>query len=520
MIHQHPLIPLIFCVILLVIIIKQCFIKHRFLKLKALLAALLSFVVIIILVFYNDMGKENSWLEVLKIEYVDWILLVVDAFIAILLYTTVDASYSNEKFQQELTRSMDESKYFVILDKKDRVKGMSKLFLQDLEVDLSSVYKKNFFDVIEYKYRIKGFNETECYKDDIKKFYEHYDKKVNKDMHNSIEITIQSESLEEDIFHFVESLIFSKDRYKGRILIGDKKNEENLIEIEKNLSKTSNELLVIKNRFVTILEKTVEGIFFNDITQGFIWCNDILVKKLSLNGNSMSNKDFYRLIHPEDLPLYEEKMKSLPENYSISYRFNTGSSYVYVKEEGHKITIGKNIELCGIMTPIDNYRFSKTDTILDTILGEPEMLARIATLEREDKIFEIVYFRVASIPQINEQCGRAIGNTVLSQYVGFVKQSFVTDNQIYRVSGLDFVALVTDYRKMDILKTNLMNGEKILHAHAEYVNQKVETEVFMGIARSDDHPSHKNTLNNAKEALRFCTNPQFNSNYAFYKDIK
>ena len=123
-----------------------------------------------------------------------------------------------------------------------------------------------------------------------------------------------------------------------------------------------------------------------------------------------------------------------------------------------------------------------------------------------------------SIPEINETLGRAIGNTMLSQYVQFFKQNFVTDNQIYRISGLEFVAFVTDYRKMDMLKNNLVNGEKMLHVHADYLNQKVDAEVFMGISRSDDLPSHKDTLKNAKEALKFASNPKFSSNFAFYKE--
>ncbi len=85
---------------------------------------------------------------------------------------------------------------------------------------------------------------------------------------------------------------------------------------------------------------------------------------------------------------------------------------------------------------------------------------------------------------------------------------------------MDFVAFVTDFRKMDMLKNNLVNGEKILHAHANYLSQSVDTEVFMGIARSDDFPSHKDTLKNAKEALRFCSNPKVVGNFAFFKEIR
>ena len=95
----------------------------------------------------------------------------------------------------------------------------------------------------------------------------------------------------------------------------------------------------------------------NDLSQGYIWCNDTLVKKLSLNGNSLSNSEFYNMIHPEDVTYYKEKMKNISNDYNISYRFNTGSSYIYVKEEGRKIVVGKQIELCGVMTVIDNYKF-------------------------------------------------------------------------------------------------------------------------------------------------------------------
>lgn len=519
MFEQHPIIPIIFCAILIIIIIKQSFVQHRFLKIKALFAAILAFISVMILIFYNDFGVDGSWLSNYNRDMVYLILLVVDILIGILFFSTINSSYGNERLQQQLTKTLDETKYYVVLDNKDRVKTISSLLLKDLNITLEQAYKKNFFDVLEYRYRIIAFNQQECDKNDIKKFYYDYFKNKNFTT-NKIELNLQNDDSSEFALYFFENPIIVSNKYKGRILMGEKKSEENLIGMEKDLAETSLELDLIKNRFVTILEKTSEGIFFNNLSQGYIWCNDILVKKLSLSGNSLKQDEFYKLIHPDDLALFKDKMNSLPSDYSLSYRFNTGSSYTYVKEEGHKIVCGKTIELCGIMTVIDNYRFAKTDTILDTILGEPEMLARIQSLENTDKIFEVVYFKVASIPQINEQCGRAIGNTILAQYVSFIKQNFVNDNQIYRLTGLDFVAIVTDYRKMDVLKNNLINGEKILHAQAEYANEKVITDVYMGISRSDDHPSHKDTLKHAKEALRFCSNPQFNSNFAYYKDIR
>jgi len=305
MFDQHPIIPLIFCCITIIIIIKQCLVKKRFLKTKALLSCALAFVITFILVFYNDIGLAGSWLEKVNINVIDWILLVIDILIGILLISTLDFSFANERVQQLLNKSIEESKYYVVLDKKDRVKNISGLLLDDLNTDLSSAYNKNFFDLLESKYRIIGFNGQECLKDDIKLFYSHYDKRAQKDQNNKITIDLQDDLLKESALYFHETNLFSGEKYKGRILMGEKKNEESLMGIEKELNQASSELITIKNRFVTILGKTTDGVYFNDITNGSIWVNDILVQKLVLNGNSISIKDFYRMIHPDDLYFYE-----------------------------------------------------------------------------------------------------------------------------------------------------------------------------------------------------------------------
>ena len=157
--------------------------------------------------------------------------------------------------------------------------------------------------------------------------------------------------------------------------------------------------------------------------------------------------------------------------------------------------------------------------ILDSLKDEAEMNARITMLNRANKIYQIVIMNVASVPEINKEYGRAIGNAFLSQYVSTIKDNFVTENQIYRIGGLDFVLILTDYRKMDILKNNLYNGEKLLHQHINYANKEFDAEIFMGISSVDDVASHENCLDNAKQALNYAINPQFNSNFAYFKDI-
>ena len=106
----------------------------------------------------------------------------------------------------------------------------------------------------------------------------------------------------------------------------------------------------------------------------------------------------------------------------------------------------------------------------------------------------------------------------LSEYVKLIKHRYVDSDMIYRISGLEFIAFITDYRKMDMLKNGLVNGEKILHVSAEYGSIDVNIDVSMGISYSSDANSPSMAIANSKEALRFCSNPKFSSNYVYFKD--
>ena len=141
-------------------------------------------------------------------------------------------------------------------------------------------------------------------------------------------------------------------------------------------------------------------------------------------------------------------------------------------------------------------------------------------LNDENSVFMVVHFRVATVPSINEKFGRPVGNMMLSEYVTFFKKNYVTNNLLYRVSGLEFVAFITNFNRMEALKNALKNDEKILHISATYANERIQTEVFMGLSYSNDTAVRKDAVKNAKDALRICSNEQFKSSYAFYRDVK
>lgn len=511
--YQHPLIPLILSLILLVVLIKQAISLRKFYKKRLLLAFLFVFVTALVLVFYPEIEANPKWLKLTNLG-----LLGIDVVIGFVLLIFSEYSRSKEQFNQALFKTLDEAKYYVLVDKKNRIKDISTLFLNDLGVTKEEVLKKNIFNVIELKYQIYSYNDQEAKIEDLKIYFN----KNNIDKVSSqMDLGIHDDKGEISAYYFSVTPLYVFNKFKGRLFVGDKKSKENLVGMEKDLEESLNELELIKSRFVTILNNTEEGIFFLNITDSSLWLNDIIVKQLNLNSNSLTIEEFRNNIHQDDLALVKAKLSqvnNINPDYSLTYRYNIGASYVYVKEEGSRISNGKEVELCGRISLIQTSGYSKTQTDLDNVLGEPEMLAKCKSLFEQNKIFQIVFFRVESIPEINEKCGRSIGSMALSEYVKIIKNRYVDENMIYRLSGLDFVALVTDYRKMDMLKGALNNGEKILHVGAEYGTLNVKIEVKMGISCSNEASDYKKAINNSKEAFRFCSNPKYSASFAYYKD--
>ena len=125
-----------------------------------------------------------------------------------------------------------------------------------------------------------------------------------------------------------------------------------------------------------------------------------------------------------------------------------------------------------------------------------------------------------SIEQINEQHGRDIGNVAISEYVKLIKNRFIDSNMIYRISGLEFVGIITDYRKMELLKKDLTNNEKILNVEADYGSINIRLSANMGIIYSTDAINAKDAIKKTTEALKISQNSRYNNNYAYYKDIR
>ena len=511
--YQHPLIPLVFSSLLIVLVIKQCILKRQFLKVRLFYSVILTFISALILVFYPEIQKDEKILNVIQIG-----MLVIDALVGLVLIFIGENSASKEQFNNDLFQTIDTTKFYVVVDKRNKVKEISTLFADDLGISKENAARKNFFNLIENKYHIYKFNGTEVSKNDLNIYFSNMENNVT-------EITFELYDDKGDVFEYylIQKPVYVFGKVKGRLFIGDKKGTEELVGMEKDLAESVDELNIIKSRFITVLERTKEGIFFTDTINKTIWVNNVIANELKLSNNNLPIEDYYKNIHPDDLAMYQAKLSqinNINSSYSITYRFNTGVSYAYIKEEGSRISNGLKIELCGFIRVLDGYKYEKTQSELDSIQAEPEMLAQLGMLYNKNQTFQVIHFEVSSIPDLNEKYGRNIGNVAISEYVKLIKNRFIDGNMLYRVSGLEFIGILTDYRKMEILKKDLMNNEKILNVQADYGSISIKMTAHMGFIYSSDAINAKDAYKKTKESLKTAKNPKYNSNYVYYKDIR
>ena len=149
-----------------------------------------------------------------------------------------------------------------------------------------------------------------------------------------------------------------------------------------------------------------------------------------------------------------------------------------------------------------------------------ELVIAINSLYKQSRTFQLVTFRIDNIKDLNDEYGRDMGNMVMAEYMKAIIKNFVDDGMIYRVSGLEFSFIITDYRKMDILSRTLKRDDKLLKASMKYGSEIITTDVYMGIALSSDVINSSMLIEAARKALKTALLDQVSTNYIYYKDIK
>lgn len=473
---------------------------------------------LLLILVFNDLIKESK----LAVKIFNWIHMGVYALLALSYFVFTVVALGNKHIYDYYLKCVENEKLFIFLGKNHKIKAVSTLFAVAFENNQKAMIGKNFFEYFDDAFTVSQINGQSYTNEGLKAIFAELKKSKTEDIIKR-EIKVYDKKSRPYVLSFMDYVIVKNGKYKGHILIGDAKTGEKLLSVEAELEEKRTSLENIGLKFTTYLELTKEGLFFYNIDQEYFWFNDVAVKELRLNGNSVSKEAFLALIHPNDLEIYKSTFSELtPQkpNYEIKYQFRNGASYAHVVESGRRLFDSTSNEIMGYIEVLNSVHYEKTNiSSLDSMKSMSDLMEDLNKLYQAGRTFELVTVRIKNIPEINETYGRDIGNLAMAEYIAALKKSFIDEDRFYRVSGLEFVFIMTDFRKMDLLSKGLSNN-LILGASKTYGSVTVKMDVYMGIAQSNDAYNPQQLIDASSKSLKTALLDQVRTNYIYYKDIK
>lgn len=522
---QHPIYPLIITFFTLVLAVIQSIQNEKVLKYRMVLAFFnISMMVVAMVLFY-----QSSYLNVQPYEniYIGYTFFLYFIFLLV-LYTTLKTASLKANHYQLFVKSIKNSRWnvYYVVDKKERIKDMSVSLLQELNLEKEDVIGKKLFSIFNKTIRFTSINQTEINNKLLEGHYFSYRDSAQPGDSDIEELTMLNAFGEQMVLHFVMQPVFVFGKYKGRVCVGEKKTNFDLLKVEKELNETNSELESIRHKFIATLDISNEGLFYIDLDEKIFWASDSLVNMLGLPKNEMDLTDFRRRIEPEDLKKYLSVLGDLTYSKSIyrtSFRVLVDNHYQWFQEKGKRLFEDQTGSfIMGTLNPLKTKHFKASNIDeLDSLKDQNDLLVKTKQLFQENRYFQLCVVNLKSIPKINERHGREIGNLMMAEYIKNLRKTFVTENgDIYRISGLEFVVLITDARKMDVLASGIKSNKEFLNLAVNYGSIQDEIQAYMGIAvgGSDAHDEYQ-LYQAAVQALKIAENPQFERNGCYYRDI-
>ena len=516
---------LLISILLLVIVVLECFHKNRLMKWKLSLVSVNVFVLILCFLFYEDVILKYETVNIVFLCYT----LAMFALFSLMSFSVVNHSYQKANDYTQFIESLNNTSWnvYFVCDRRDRIKEISESLLLDLGLPKEKVLGKKAFDVFDQTIRFTHVNDNIITNKELREYYKTFNKTTKPQEEYKREIYLQNCNGQTVVLHLIEKPLYVSGKYRGRLNIGQKKTDASMAEIERELVSKNKDLESIQYKFIAALELTEEGIFFNDLDENYIWGNDVLVKDLHLGSNTISYIGYKDLIYPDDLPAYTSVIRGLtPERptYSITYRLRVGDKYEFVKEIGKRIFEDEHSNvILGFAKKVNTNHFERTNMAeVDNAKSIEELFVSLDALYKDNRLFQLVCVNLTTLPDINNRYGRAVGNMVMNEYIKKLRNNFMSDSaDLYRTSGLVFYFIITDIRKMELFKRVLVSDPTAMNLSVTYGNLHAELKVNIGVAEANTDGMNKEELmTNCNTAINATLKPNYSLNYAFYKELK
>lgn len=524
MITQHPIFLIIISLLTIILVIIESLQKDRLFRSRLLLSfLLLLFHILIVFVYEAILGN-------LEYEYIYLSFSVFTYLIFMIQFTiTFYNSILKGKHYKLLINGIKENEInvFLVLDNKDRIKDISNSILEEFNLEREDVLNKKFFQIVNEKVRLTKMNQRDSDNKQVEKYFKSFGNQAKTVTHDELELEMLNFSGNRVSFKLLMQPVYSFGRLRGKVLIGEKATTGTLFEVEKNLRRTDSELDSIRARFITLLDVVGRDVFIFDLDREQIWFNYDLMNSLKFSEAEISIKDYYALVHKEDIDKYQVAHNGLNKSndtYYLSYRILVAGVYIWVQEEGKRVFDDKrHAVIIGQITIMSESHFQKTGSeLLDNIKTEVDLNRDLQKLVNDQRQFQLAIFKLENIPKINEIHGRTIGNFMMGSYIKKIQNVFITSsNSIYRVDGLKFAMTITEPNKMDSLHQGINNQKNYLNLEMTYGSINATLEVYVGVANMySDAVNVSDLYQNAERALNVALGDNYKKQGCYFKDIK
>ncbi len=280
---------------------------------------------------------------------------------------------------------------------------------------------------------------------------------------------------------FAITLLF----FNVRDLRGKNQDLEKLKALKKEHKGLTTSYESLRKRFIATIDLMKDGLVFRS-DDGEMFATDYFIEMIGIKTNELSQENYEKNIHPDDINGYLNTMKKLKRkqpDYEITYRFKKGNKYVWVKEKGTMIFYEDRTMVISVGHSIDIKLHPDTEVdMLNSLRFDQAFLEYLQSLNRLKNPYYLVFFELSNIPAINERYGRDIGDLMMGEFLNKLRYNFVKDEQsIFRLTGIRFAMVMKDDRKYQILDRALKHGGELLNFEMAFGNVRQSVYPYFGI---------------------------------------
>ena len=263
-------------------------------------------------------------------------------------------------------------------------------------------------------------------------------------------------------------LMFFCLTFRTKIKVTKNLTDHDFFELEKEVTRLSNQSELLRKRFISSIEILNEGLIFYETDLSGLYMTDQIKGLIDLRQNQISFDDYIALIHDDDRKGYLQTIRKVNERvpiYEIKYRIKSKETYAWIIERGKMFKHEKLDHIISTFKPVNLKLYPETMIDeLDSLPSEDELIKTLSILRKDKETFYLAMFHLTNIPDVNKRFGRDVGNLMIAEYIKNMRYHFAREkNTLFRITGIQFAMVIKDDLKYQNLYRALSSGGDLIN---------------------------------------------------------